>query len=87
MVINSKVEDLHLKIADLKRQIRLTDSQEQVQLLEEEIEKLREQIRSINRKEPNVVQVKDASTVGDKMEARLAGKVLSSTYSRGRVIL
>lgn len=73
-IVNSKSDELHAQIAMLQRRIKLSNSQEQKALLTDEIYKVKKQLRELNRKAPKVVAIKDASTVGDKLEAKLNGK-------------
>ena len=81
-IMNSKAEELHARIASLNKKIKLTNSQEEKALLIDEIEATKEELRKINRKTPNVVVVKDAATVGDKMEAKLHDKGTSRMGNR-----
>ena len=80
-VISSQSENIHAQIAQLQRKIKLSNSQEQKAMFTDEINKLKKKLREINRKAPKVVAIKDAATVGEKMEAKL-NAVGSSSYLR-----
>lgn len=87
MVMNSQVDKLHKQIAQLQKKMCLTNSQDLIQTYMDQIAELKEEIRKINRKKPKVVQVKDAATVGDKIEARLSGRARSSRMSDRAVMI
>lgn len=91
MANHNKVQSdkLRAQIAQIRDKIALTDSEEECQMYLDQIDELKEKIRKINRKEPVVVPVKNASTVGDKIERRLkqGKRRTASSYSRSRVRL
>lgn len=84
MIYNGKSEELHSRITNLRQKQILSHSQEEKQLLEEEINDLKEQVRKLNRKEPVVTVIKDATTVGDSIERKLANKGHTGRSSFGR---
>lgn len=83
-----QAQKLRAQIAKLRDQIALTDSQEESQMYTDQMFMLKEQLKMLNRKDPVVVPVKHASTMGDRKERRLKnGKNMSSTYTRTTVKL
>lgn len=86
-IVNSKAGELHAQIAQLQRKITLSNLPEEKALLNEEIYGLKKQLREMNRKAPKVVAVKDASTVGDKMEARLKRSSVGSRMGNRSVLI
>jgi hypothetical protein len=81
-VLNSRAEDLRCRIAQLQRSIKLSEDSSQIQLWTEEIADIKKELRNLNRKAPQVVAVKDASTVGEKMERKLRARGASSSFVR-----
>ncbi len=68
------------QIEDLNMKILLSDSPQQRELCLNEISKLKDAIRAAKEVEkPAVVPIKDAPTIGDKIERKLKGRNSRST--------
>ena len=89
MSSKEEVAAIYAKIAELRKEIALTESPEKIELLTDKIYEYRDQIRKINRKKPVVTAIKDAQTVGDKIERRMKRKSrrTASSYTRSTVRL
>ena len=86
-VSNSRASELKSEIANLRKKVKLSDSKEEIMVLTEKIASLTDQLKKVNRKSPNVVAVKDAKTIGDKIEARLTSKATGGRMRDRSVLL
>lgn len=80
-------KQMHERIAELRRKILLTKSKQEIQFMQDEIDELNAKIKASKHKKPVIVPVKDAPTIGDRMEAQLAGKGRKSRYNGNSVAL
>lgn len=83
---NSKADSIRNEIENLRKKIKLSESKEEIMGFTDEINSLTNQLKMVNRKSPNVVAVKDAKTVGDKIEAKLASRA-SGGKMRNRSVM
>lgn len=86
-VMNNREDNLRAEIASIRKKIRLSESQEEIAILTEKIQTLMEELKLINRKKPKVVPVKDAKTIGDKMESKLKSNNHRSTMGNKSLLI
>ena len=83
-----QIDKLYKQINNIRNKIALCDSDDEAAMYAEEVKGLLEQVRKLKRSgaEPKVVAVKDAHTVGEKIERRLKrGRRNRSAYHGNRV--